>query len=123
MKLLNRIGLLAQTAPLLSALVLSSLAFSQSTPAPATEKYPEFPSERPTKFEPVTSNLDYVRRDVMIPMRDGVKLHTVILVPKGAKNRADPADAHAVRRERADHAIRKARTSARFCKATTMRPT
>src|SRR5580704_12555914 len=85
MKLLNRIGLLAQTAPLLSALVLSSLAFSQSTPA--TEKYPEFPSERPTKFEPVTSNLDYLRRDVMIPMRDGVKLHTVILVPKGAKNR------------------------------------
>jgi uncharacterized protein len=28
---------------------------------------------------------DYTRRDVMIPMRDGVKLHTVILVPKGAK--------------------------------------
>jgi hypothetical protein len=28
---------------------------------------------------------DYVRREVMIPMRDGVKLHTVILVPKGAK--------------------------------------
>jgi putative CocE/NonD family hydrolase len=26
-----------------------------------------------------------VRREVMIPMRDGVKLHTVILVPKGAK--------------------------------------
>jgi len=26
-----------------------------------------------------------VRRDVMIPMRDGVKLHTVILVPKGAR--------------------------------------
>jgi len=29
---------------------------------------------------------DYVRREVMIPMRDGVRLHTVILVPKGAKN-------------------------------------
>ena len=27
---------------------------------------------------------DYVKRDVMIPMRDGVKLHTVIVVPKGA---------------------------------------
>ncbi len=26
-----------------------------------------------------------MRREVMIPMRDGVKLHTVILVPKGAK--------------------------------------
>ena len=32
-----------------------------------------------------TDGFDYVRRDVMIPMRDGVKLHTVILVPKGAK--------------------------------------
>src|SRR6185369_12355494 len=31
---------------------------------------------------------DYVRREVMIPMRDGVKLHTIILVPKGAKNAA-----------------------------------
>ncbi|MBV9507633.1 MAG: CocE/NonD family hydrolase [Acidobacteriia bacterium] len=29
---------------------------------------------------------DYIRREVMIPMRDGVKLHTVIIVPKGASN-------------------------------------
>jgi putative CocE/NonD family hydrolase len=28
---------------------------------------------------------DHVRREVMIPMRDGVKLYTVILVPAGAK--------------------------------------
>ena len=34
---------------------------------------------------PVTSSFDYARRSVMIPMRDGVKLHTVILVPKGAR--------------------------------------
>src|SRR5206468_4494222 len=33
-----------------------------------------------------TASYDYVKRDVMIPMRDGVKLHTVIVVPKGAKN-------------------------------------
>jgi hypothetical protein len=39
----------------------------------------------PARIEPVTSSFDYVRRVVMIPMRDGVKLHTVILVPKGAK--------------------------------------
>jgi putative CocE/NonD family hydrolase len=44
------------------------------------------PSETPAKFEPVTSSFDYGRRDVMIPMRDGVRLHTVILIPKGAKN-------------------------------------
>ena len=44
------------------------------------------PSETPQKIEPATSSFDYVKRYVMIPMRDGVKLHTVIVVPKGAKN-------------------------------------
>ena len=44
------------------------------------------PSETPDKIVAVTDSFDYVKRDVMIPMRDGVKLHTVILVPKGAKN-------------------------------------
>ena len=29
---------------------------------------------------------DYIKRDVMIPMRDGIKLHTVIVIPKGARN-------------------------------------
>jgi putative CocE/NonD family hydrolase len=42
------------------------------------------PSETPAKFTPATDSFDYIRRDVMIPMRDGVKLHTVILLPKGA---------------------------------------
>src|SRR6058998_1688550 len=40
----------------------------------------------PAKFDAPTASYDYVKRDVMIPMRDGVKLHTVIVVPKGAKN-------------------------------------
>ncbi len=44
------------------------------------------PSETPEKFTPTNDAFEYVRREVMIPMRDGVKLHTVILVPKGAKN-------------------------------------
>jgi putative CocE/NonD family hydrolase len=33
-----------------------------------------------------TANQDYVKREVMIPMRDGVKLHTVIVAAKGARN-------------------------------------
>ena len=44
------------------------------------------PSETPATFTPVTSSFDHIKRDVMIPMRDGVKLHTVIVLPKGAKN-------------------------------------
>ena len=35
-------------------------------------------------FVAPTDSYDYVKREVMIPMRDGVKLHTVIVVPKGA---------------------------------------
>ncbi len=40
--------------------------------------------DTPAVFKPVTSSFDYERRVVMIPMRDGVKLHTVILIPRGA---------------------------------------
>src|SRR5437773_4851560 len=43
------------------------------------------PNETPQKFEPTNDGFEYTRRDVMIPMRDGVKLHTVIIVSKGAK--------------------------------------
>ena len=35
-------------------------------------------------FAAPTQEADYVKREVMIPMRDGVKLHTVIVIPKGA---------------------------------------
>jgi putative CocE/NonD family hydrolase len=40
-------------------------------------------SEIPPDFSPVTEAFDHERREVMIPMRDGVKLHTVIVSPKG----------------------------------------
>jgi putative CocE/NonD family hydrolase len=52
---------------------------------PAPTPKPSLPSEMPARFIPVTTSFDYDRRKVMIPMRDGVKLFTVILVPKGAK--------------------------------------
>jgi putative CocE/NonD family hydrolase len=45
---------------------------------------PPLAPDIPKKFEVPTVAADYVKRDVMIPMRDGVKLHTVIVVPKGA---------------------------------------
>ena len=40
-------------------------------------------SEISPDFSPVTDAFDHERREVMIPMRDGVKLHTVIVIPKG----------------------------------------
>jgi putative CocE/NonD family hydrolase len=47
---------------------------------------PDLPSETPQTFTPTNEGFEYTRREVMIPMRDGVKLHTVILVPKGARS-------------------------------------
>lgn len=40
-------------------------------------------SEISPTFSPVTDAFDHERREVMIPMRDGVKLHTVVFIPKG----------------------------------------
>jgi uncharacterized protein len=46
--------------------------------------YAQLPTETPARFTPVTDGFDYVRREATIPMRDGVNLHTVILIPRGA---------------------------------------
>jgi len=40
----------------------------------------------PASFTAPRTGYDYVKRIEMIPMRDGVKLYTVIVIPKGAKN-------------------------------------
>src|SRR5271155_5551190 len=55
-------------------------------PLAAAQTPTTLPNESPAALVPTNSGFDYERRVVMIPMRDGVKLHTVILVPKGAKN-------------------------------------
>src|SRR5258708_2483209 len=44
------------------------------------------PSDTPKVFNPRTNTFDYVRREEMVAMRDGVKLKTFIVVPKGATN-------------------------------------
>jgi putative CocE/NonD family hydrolase len=54
--------------------------------ASADERVTSLPSETPATFTPSTEQFDYVKREVMIPMRDGVKLKTFILIPKGANN-------------------------------------
>jgi putative CocE/NonD family hydrolase len=52
--------------------------------AAATSAVSSLPSDTPEKFKPNTDSFDYVKREAMIPMRDGVKLRTFILIPKGA---------------------------------------
>ena len=53
---------------------------------PGDPQLPPSVSEIPATFSPKTESFDYVRRDEMIAMRDGVKLKTIVLVPKGAKD-------------------------------------
>ena len=66
-------------------LLLATAVAATGWAQPATpQDYPELPSEIPAAVQPTTESLDFVRREVMIPMRDGVRLHTVILVPNGA---------------------------------------
>jgi hypothetical protein len=52
----------------------------------ASAQTPPMTPDIPAKFVPPTASYDYVKREVMIPMRDGVKLYTVIVMPKGAKD-------------------------------------
>ena len=52
----------------------------------AQQQTPPLTPDIPPRFEAPTAAYDYVKRVVMIPMRDGVKLYTVIVVPKGARN-------------------------------------
>ena len=54
--------------------------------APAQVKLLVPGGDIPAKFTPPTAARDYDLREVMIPMRDGKRMHTVIVVPKGATN-------------------------------------
>jgi putative CocE/NonD family hydrolase len=72
-------GRLAVTVAALLAAALVGSAPAQPTGQPG------LPGEIPATFQPVTDRWDHVRRVEEIPMRDGVRLHTVILVPKGAQ--------------------------------------
>ncbi|MBR0552304.1 CocE/NonD family hydrolase [Stakelama marina] len=69
-------------APLLAGLAV--LLTGAQAPAPAQTA--QDANERPATLQQSTYGWNYTRRVVDIPMRDGVKLHTVILIPKGAKD-------------------------------------
>ena len=69
------------------ACILSAVAFAAApagqTSAKVTPDMIQTGSDIPANWVQPQGNFDYVKRDVMIPMRDGVKLHTVIVIPKG----------------------------------------
>src|SRR5512140_3004516 len=55
-------------------------------PLAAWLAFAQTPGDIPKTFTRPAAANDYVRREVMIPMRDGVKLYTVLVIPKGAQN-------------------------------------
>jgi uncharacterized protein len=71
---------------MLLVVVLLVLLWIEPSAAQTVPQYPALPSETPDRFDAKTDSFDYIRREVMIPMRDGVKLHTVILLPKNTKD-------------------------------------
>ncbi len=81
----SRSGILRVRGGVVLGVIFGALLFAQTSRG-QTGASSDLPSETPATFTPVTTSFDYVKRDVMIPMRDGVKLHTVIVLPKGAKN-------------------------------------
>jgi putative CocE/NonD family hydrolase len=69
--------------PVHAALALAGALSLLSSAATAAEPPPPG-SDIPAKFVRPDRDFDFEKRVVDIPMRDGVKLHTVIVVPKGA---------------------------------------
>ena len=66
------------TGLLLAAVSFPACLLAQSV-APITG------NDIPAKFDPQTDAHNFTRREEMIPMRDGVKLFTVILIPKHSR--------------------------------------
>ncbi len=69
----------------LKLVLLASIALATVSSAQVPQTAPAG-GDVPAKFVPATANRDYVKREVMVPMRDGTKLYTVIVYPKGLTN-------------------------------------
>jgi len=90
-------GILGTAAALL--LAASGAVLAEEAPKPL---YPAYPSETPDKFTPVTDSYDFRFARRHDSMRDGVKLHTIILVPKGAAHAGMLLDPHSLWRHGTD---------------------
>jgi len=65
-----------------AASLISLVAVAAAPPAPVTPMTPDVVA----KYDPVLPEADYVKRVEMVPMRDGTKLYTVIVMKKGTRN-------------------------------------
>ena len=63
-----------------------AVAVFAATAAAALAQQRPYTNDLNTNYQAPTAHRDYIRREAMVPMRDGVKLFTVIWIPKGARN-------------------------------------
>src|SRR5687767_977424 len=50
------------------------------------DRVTNLPSDTPPTFSVPTAQFDHVKREEMIAMRDGVRLKTIVVIPKGARD-------------------------------------
>src|SRR5947209_3752825 len=72
-------------ALLLASAIWGPMSASKAQSPAVTPDMVQSGNDIPAKWQEPHPGYDYEKREAMIPMRDGVKLHTVILVPIGAK--------------------------------------
>jgi uncharacterized protein len=88
--------MLKMLALIAAALALTAPAAAETRVEPAVQPGGDIPSkfrppfrpsvprgDVPSGFNAPCSSFTYVRREAMIPMRDGAKLYTVLIIPKG----------------------------------------
>jgi putative CocE/NonD family hydrolase len=85
---------IASSISFISAVLIFTTASAQTTPR-VTPMTPDVID----KYEQTLSSADFIRRESMVPMRDGVKLYTVVVMKKGTANAPillsrSPYDAH-----------------------------
>src|SRR5688572_5901287 len=58
-------------------------AIAQNAPAQSPPRVTPMTSDFVEKYEQTLPSADFIRRDAMVPMRDGTKLYTVTVMKKG----------------------------------------
>jgi hypothetical protein len=72
--------------PRLAAAAFVFAGLSAWSQEPTKPLYPNYPSETPKELHSSDATFDYARHEAMIPMRDGVRLHAEILLPRGVQH-------------------------------------
>src|SRR5215218_3078309 len=73
---------MSRTALRIAAPLLALLATAAAPPAKVTPMTPDVVAS----YDQVLPDADFIKRVAMVPMRDGVKLYTVVVMRKGTAN-------------------------------------